>query len=109
MVLELFEPAFEFTLGMARKPIFIAFVSDGCGYCAQMKPGLEAVAKQFKGRVDTWQVNVDRSQGLGETFAADGVPVLMGFHNSTPVFRQVGAPDQQTLAAMFDHLAKVAA
>jgi len=29
MLLELFEPAFDFTVGSAKEPLLIAFVSDG--------------------------------------------------------------------------------
>lgn len=71
-----------------------------------MKPQLAALATQYKGKVSTWAVNVDRAPNLSPVYAFDGVPALIGFHGGQPVWRQVGAPDPAILAAMFEDLSK---
>lgn len=106
-MLELFEPAFGFTVKTERRPMMIALVSDGCGYCAQLKPWLAALSDRYKARVPTWYVTVDRAPMIGSMFAADGVPVLMGFHGGGPVYRTLGAPTPEVLAEMYEDLARL--
>ena len=79
MVLELFEPAFDFTVRNERRPVMIAFVSDHCGFCQHLKPMLAALSSQYDSKVATWMVNVDRAPQLATLFASEGVPVLVGF------------------------------
>ena len=104
MLLELFEPAFEFTVGNSSVPTMIAFVSDTCPHCAAVKPHLSALDDQYRPKVSTWIINVARAPNLAP-FYFEGVPVLMGFHQGQPLWRQVGAPEPSVLAKMYEDLA----
>jgi len=106
-MLELFEPAFDFTIRTEARPMMLALVSDGCGHCAAMKPTLAALAARYERRVPTWYVTVDRAPGLGSVFARDGVPVLMGWLGGRPVYRTLGAPAPDVLAEMYEDLARL--
>ena len=106
MALELFEPSFDFTVRNEQRPMMIVMVSDHCGYCAQLKPVVDVVSQQFGKEVATWLVNVDRAPQLAALFAPEGVPVLVGFYQGRPTYRNVGAPSQEMLAGMYQDLVK---
>jgi len=105
MLLELYEPAFDITLSQSPYPVMVAFVSEHCPHCVRIKPVMAALDERYRNKVNTWVVNVETAQGLGTLYANDGVPVLMGFLRGKPVWRQVGAPDPETLGKMYADLA----
>jgi len=104
MVLELFEPAFDFALKATNRPVVMAFVADWCPHCQALKPQLAAVARDYRSKVQTWAINVDHAPNLSPVFAFDGVPVLVAFHGGQPVWRQVGSVEPSVLAKMYESL-----
>lgn len=105
MLLELFEPAFDFTVSTEQRPILMVFVSDYCGYCQELKPMVAALGAPYTSKVATWMVNVERSPRLGRLYAPDGVPVLTGWAGGKPVWREVGLPAPDTIKGMYEKLA----
>ncbi len=69
-------------------PIFMEFGADWCPYCEQMKPTIEELKKEYEGKLQFVEVNIDDEP---ETAAAFGV-------RSVPYYVLVDAEGQPALA-----------
>jgi thioredoxin 1 len=73
--------------------------------CRTIKPILEKLAQEYKGRVDLWQVNADESQELLRDLKVYGIPTLIVYRDGKEILRQVGAKPAGALKSLFESLA----
>lgn len=58
-------------------PVIIDFYADWCGPCRILGPRVEAIAKQYAGKIRVYKVNTDEEQLLSQTFGITGLPTLL--------------------------------
>ena len=59
------------------KPCVIDFYADWCGPCRITSPILEELAKEYKGKIDVYKVNVDNERELSQVFGISGIPAFL--------------------------------
>lgn len=86
------DPAF-----LGKRPVIVDFTATWCGPCKRLAPILEEVAKEYKGKVDVYKVDVDKCEILAKAFKVSSIPaVLMIPKDGEPVMT-VGLRDKETL------------
>lgn len=58
-------------------PVIIDFYATWCGPCKMLSPRVEAVAKQYAGKIKVYKVDVDLEDQLAQTFGVSGLPTLL--------------------------------
>jgi len=91
---------FDEVLTKAKQPVLVDFWAGWCAPCTAMKPVLEAMARDYAGRVSFAKVDVNRNQTLARRYGVMSIPNFVLFRNSKPVDRVVGAVGRPGLEAM---------
>ncbi len=85
-------------------PVMVEFFAPWCPHCRRMAPIIEAVARDYAGRVNVVQVNVEGNVQAAGRYQVSGVPTMVFFVNGQPVDRLVGEVSQQALAERLDRV-----
>lgn len=87
------------------KPVMIDFWATWCGPCMGMAPAIEAVAKEYEGRVVVGKYNVDEESDLAGQYRVMSLPTILTFKNGKKTdLRLVGAQSIDKLRATLDAL-----
>jgi thioredoxin 1 len=84
----------------SSKPVLVDLWASWCAPCRAMEPALEAVAKEFDGKVDIAKLNVDENPELAQSLDVMSIPTLMLFKDGKPVNRLVGLATKDRLAGV---------
>jgi thioredoxin 1 len=81
------------------KPVLVDMWAAWCAPCRAMEPAIEAVAKEFDGKVDVAKLNVDENPELAQQLDVMGIPTMMVFKNGRPISRLVGLSSKDRLTS----------
>lgn len=84
---------FESTLSGAKVPVMVDFSATWCQPCKALAPTIEAVAKEYTGRLDVYNVDVEESASTAGQFGISGVPTVIIFKAGREVDRFMGNQD----------------
>ena len=76
---------------LQKGPIFVKLGSRWCPACRSMKPILEKLAVEYRGKATIASVDVDKSPEVGEYFGVESIPdsfVIVGIENGKYVYMQ---------------------
>ena len=59
------------------RPAIVDFYATWCGPCKVMHPILEELSKEYSGKVDIYQIDVDKEQDLAAAFGIRSIPTLL--------------------------------
>ncbi len=59
------------------KPCIIDFYATWCGPCKAMAPTINQIAKEYKGKINVYKVDVDAQQELASVFGITSMPTLL--------------------------------
>jgi thioredoxin len=62
---------------LGDKPCLIDFYADWCGPCKTIAPHLEALAKEFEGKIYIYKINTDKEKELAKAFGITAIPTLV--------------------------------
>lgn len=79
--------------------VVVDFWAPWCQPCLVVTPIVEALAKEYDGRVAFGKVNVDDSQAAAMRYQVMGVPTLLFFKGGKLVDRIVGAASRAKIEA----------
>jgi len=59
------------------RPAVIDFYADWCGPCKMVAPVLEALSKEYEGKIDIYKVNTEDEQELASAFGIRSIPSIL--------------------------------
>ena len=98
----------DLTLTALRgKVVLLNFWATWCGPCKMMHPILEELSKEYSGKVDIYQIDVDKEQDLAAAFGIRSIPTLLMIPmKEEPRIMQGAMPKDQLKKAIDEFLLK---
>ena len=96
------DASFDSDVLKSDKPVLVDYWAEWCGPCKSIAPILEAVAKEYGGRLKIAKINVDENQSTPAKFGIRGIPTLMLFKGGELAATKVGALSKAQLTAFLD-------
>ena len=96
------DASFDADVLKSEAPVLVDYWAEWCGPCKAIAPILEAVAKEYDGRLKIAKINVDENQTTPAKFGIRGIPTLMLFKNGNVEATKVGALSKSQLTAFLD-------
>lgn len=82
-------------------PVLVDVWADWCMPCRMIAPAVEAIAKEYAGKVKVGKMDADANMTPSQ-LGIRGIPTLLLFRNGQVVDRIVGAVPQQVIASHVD-------
>ena len=82
---------FENEVMASDKLSVVDFWAPWCGPCLALGPTIDALSKEYDGRVNVGKVNVDENPNLSVSFGITSIPCVLFIKNGKIVDKQVGA------------------
>jgi thioredoxin len=83
----------------AAPTVVVDLWAPWCGPCRFVGPILEALAREWAGRIKVVKVNVDENMGLALKYDAQSIPTMLVMRDGEVVDRIVGALPRAALSA----------
>ena len=90
-IVEADDSTYQAVVEEASIPVLVDLWAPWCGPCRMVSPALEALAREFAGRVKLVKVDVDESPATSQRLAVQGIPTLLVVDHGRLVDRQTGA------------------
>ena len=84
------DDTFEMEVLKANTPVLVDFSAEWCGPCKALAPTLEALAREFQGKVKFVTIDIDESQRSADRFKISSVPTMMVFKAGEVVSQAMG-------------------
>lgn len=75
----------------------VEFTAEWCPPCKAIVPSLEAIARDYQGKVSVFQVDVDSQQAIAERYGIRAMPTLLLFRDGRVVDQLVGAASKSVI------------
>lgn len=98
------DATFEAEVLKSSLPVLVDFSAEWCGPCRSLAPILEALARDYAGKVKFVQVDIDESRQTPSTYGIMAVPTLVFIKKGEAVDKVTGFKPKVTLALHLDKL-----
>ena len=95
---------FERTVLGSRIPVLLDAWADWCGPCHMLAPTIDAVARDYAGRVLVAKLDVDANPATANRFQIQGIPTLLVFKDGKLVDRVTGVQPRGAIDAKLQPL-----
>jgi len=82
-------------------PVVIDFNAKWCGPCKQLKPILDEIQKEYKGKIKIIPIDVDENKSLALSMYVRNIPLLIYHEKGKVIMNQEGMLDKEGLIALF--------
>jgi thioredoxin len=103
IVVAVTETTFDREVAHATEPVLIQFQAAWCGPCRQAVPILEALAKDYTGRVKIVSIDIDRCPNLSKKFDIQAVPTLILMQQGVAQQQLTGVPAKEKLSQLLEN------
>jgi len=104
-VLEVSDSNFDTEVLQSQVPVLVDFWAEWCGPCKMLAPTVEALAREYEGKVKVAKVNVDENIATASRFRIQGIPTLLLFKGGQVREQLVGSqPKSVVEKALAKHL-----
>lgn len=93
---------FETEIKKSDQPIIIDVYATWCGPCQQMKPIFTELAKEFEGKCNFAELNVDEARDISIMFGVTSVPTFVFYNNGEMHSKDTGYMSKEALKARIE-------
>lgn len=86
----------------SKIPVMVDFWAPWCGPCQQVSPMVEAIGRDYAGKLRVVKVNVDDNPKLSKQYNIMSIPTLMVFSDGDLVERTQGAQPRRVVERMIE-------
>ena len=101
-VLHVSDSEFNEMVIKANGPVLVDYWAEWCGPCKMIAPVLDAIAKEYAGKLTVVKLNIDDNPQTPQHYGVRGIPTLMLFKNGEVEATKVGALTKPELAKFID-------
>ncbi len=94
---EVSDATFDAEVIQSETPVLVDFWAPWCGPCKAIAPVLEAISKEFEGRLKIVKCNVDDNPSTPSSYGIRAIPTLIFFKGGEKVEQIVGMVDKSKL------------
>ena len=80
-------------------PCLVDFWADWCMPCRMVAPIVEAIAKEYKGKLKVCKLNVDETSKTASNYGIMSIPTLVIFKNGKVADKVIGVVSKSELEA----------
>ena len=91
-------------LASSNIPVVVDFYADWCAPCHILAPIMEELAREWKGRVAFYKVDIDASPDISEQYSVRALPTLVYFRQDSEVRRTQGVLPKATMVRILESL-----
>jgi thioredoxin len=96
------ETTFDETLAVTNELLIVDFWAPWCGPCRAIAPVLEALERDYAGRLKVAKVNVDEEPALAGRYEIRSIPTMLLVKGGRVVDTVIGAVPRATLEAKIE-------
>lgn len=96
------DASFESEVLKSDLPVLVDFWAQWCTPCLALAPTLDAVARDYLGRVKVTKLNVDQNISTSSKYNIKGIPTLLLFKGGTVREQIVGAASKDAIMRVLD-------
>lgn len=78
-------------------PVLVDFWAEWCMPCRMVAPTVEAIAKEYKGKLKVCKLNVDKASKTASTYGIMSIPTLAIFKNGQAIDKIIGVVSKSEL------------
>jgi len=105
MAINVTDANFEQEVLKSDIPVLVDFWAEWCMPCNMVAPTVEAIAKEYEGRVKVCKLNVDEGPKTSATYGVMSIPTLALFKNGEIVDKVIGVlPKSELETAIKSHI-----
>ena len=93
------DATFETEVLKSDTPTLVDFWAVWCGPCKQIAPTVDALADQYKGKLNVAKMDIDHHQIIPQQYGVRSIPTLLIFKGGKVVGQLVGAMPRAKLEA----------
>lgn len=101
-VKELTDAEFATTVNSTEVPVLVDFSASWCQPCKALAPTIDAVAKEYEGRLAVYKVDVDQARDTAVNYQIRGVPTCVFLKSGEEVDRFQGNLDLRQVKERVD-------
>lgn len=102
MAMQFTDENFQAEVLESSLPVLVDFYADWCGPCKMMAPVVEALAKEYEGKVKVGKLNVDQALDTAEKYGVMSIPTIILVKNGQVVNKSIGAVAKSELENMIN-------
>jgi thioredoxin len=95
---------FEAMVLRSATPVLLDCWADWCGPCHALAPTIDALARDYAGRVLVAKLDVDANPATASHYAVQGIPTMLLFRGGQLVDRLVGVQPRGAIDARLQPL-----
>ena len=99
---EITDASFDSEVLKSNLPVLVDFWAEWCAPCLALAPTLDAVARNYSGRVRVMKLNVDQNVSTSSRYNIKGIPTLLLFKGGAVREQIVGAASKDAISKLLD-------
>ena len=103
LVLHVSDDDFDETVLKADGPVLVDYWAEWCGPCKMIAPILDAIARDYEGRLTVVKINIDDNPLTPQHYGVRGIPTLMLFKDGDVEATKVGALSKSELTKFIEN------